>query len=164
MIEEVGKLPVAVDEEKGLNPRPTFCYMCGGPSDMVSIGIILCSTLKDGTHVYYNKDDLAKVLDQLKITEDAIESTREVEDGEKIPSVKPCAKCEAGMAEDLKIVQAGGIFWECSVCTMYGSMVKSEYTDKVRAHVGVFAPEPCLLKFDDCESHEREFGIKRNIN
>ena len=62
-----------------------------------------------------------------------------------------CNTCNEEIAQHKAVVDAGGIYWKCEDCNNNGVIKKNDYSDAVREHMKIKAPDPCGIAFQKNE-------------
>lgn len=75
-----------------------------------------------------------------------------IEEHEKIP-YGLCHDCEEEQKEHRKLVEAGGVYWKCSVCSATGVIRPSEFARQVREKMTIPAPGLCGVEFEGLEGN-----------
>lgn len=146
-----GSIPISKDG--GLEPHLCFCPQCGGDTGEMTIGVVYEALLTNGSKAYYNRGDRRSVTKNLPAGI-YIESTRHVEDGEKLPSSAPCAACQNVNAEMDQVVADGGVHFRCTQCGSIGVIKDSPFAKSIRERAKVKAPDPVGVEFADCRQHK----------
>ncbi len=149
---------IPLHPERGLDPHLTFCTRCGGDTNELTIGVVFKAETADGKKLYANRGQTYKLEKKLNIPLH-LEWT-EVGEREKVPAAGYCDTCTKDLKAQQEMVKAGGIYFRCITCGLNGSLKKNEYTDRIRAHLKIYAPDPCVLQFDKCKDHDN-LGIRR---
>lgn len=134
---------IILDEEKGVNPRLTFCQRCGGETnDLMLVGnqnkVYSCGQCR---LIHYGSvlnikcprcDARNWILDH------------ELDDNERLPASEPCDKCKEMDNE----VANGGIYWKCKDCGSNGAIkAGSQMSIDVRDQMNIKAPDKCGVEF-----------------
>lgn len=131
-------------KEKGLNPHMTYCPRCynDGP-ELVLLGahdkVYKCTNPDCGlAHIGKPKGGVCQKCKTGVVYE------RKIEDHERLPG-SLCKSCE----DQVKMVEAGGIFFKCKDCNTIGAIqAEHPYSKEVRAKLNVQPPDPCGIEFD----------------
>lgn len=144
-------------EEKGLNPRLTYCPACHEEGqELLLLGAAnKVLTCRDCGCRHYGGPPPGGACGGCGKVNPRFE-VRELGDFEKIPG-NVCGKCKEGMEVAAKEVARGGVYWKCKKCKGSGYMVAgSQIAEDVREHTGIAAPAPVGVTFDGCPSCEPE--------
>lgn len=141
---------IPLHPERGIDPHLCFCPRCGGESNSLAVGHILKAE-HEGQTYYANRGQTRKVSQQLGATL----HWEQVEEGERIPGAV-CDACEKELAMQKQVVNEGGIYFQCKECGQRGVIRACNFTEKVREHMKIAAPEPCGVEFNFCVEHGEE--------
>jgi len=149
---------IPISKERGLDPHLTICPSCGGDGDAITVGIIRKATLPNGQTVYANQGQTTKTGRDL-VNKGIINSPYDLawetitDPNERIISSQPCRKCIEHINEMEQIVKEGGVYFKCKECQQDGVIKKNKFTNRVREHTGIEAPDPCGVEFNYCVEH-----------
>jgi len=150
-------MAIYLDKEKGVNPRLTSCRRCG---EAVGVALMGNKGYKEICQacgmVYYGGRDVgvrscvAKRLnehDKEVACGGTLFNREPLEDMESIPC-ELCDTCAKEIEEHRKVVEEGGIYWQCSDCRASG-VIKSNspICAAVRKQTGIEPPGPVGVEF-----------------
>ena len=151
-----GSIPI--DPDKGLDPHLMFCARCGGESNALTIGAMRKAEVEDGKFVYAMRGKTTLTGKDLEKA-GAIANRHDLrwgklDDYERVPDPEPCAKCHTELKEWAELVAEGGVYCQCSQCTMKGVIKPgTELAEAVRGHTKIAAPKPVGMEFENCDQH-----------
>lgn len=122
-------MSIRLHPEKGVNPFLTYCRRCkGDAAELILIGdndgIYQCNAGASvgGPHTMYGRP--TPRLDDGDCEECGHRArwTRigTIQDGQRLPATQPCDTCLKNIEEHKKIVEAGGVYFECEDCKASG--------------------------------------------
>jgi hypothetical protein len=151
-----GSIPI--DPEKGLDPHLMFCARCGGESNALTIGAMRKAEVEDGQYVYAmrGKQNITgkNLEDAGAITNRHNLRWEKLDDNERVPDPEPCAKCKEELETWATLVAEGGVYCQCSQCSMKGVIRPGTVlAEAVRSHTKIEAPSPIRMEFENCDQH-----------
>lgn len=148
---------ITLDSRLGVNPRLTFCTMCGGDSNELALlgdrnYKRQCRNCECWNYGSTASDKCGKCKQQLHDGSKVM-----LDEHERLPSSSPCDDCQ----KLISAVKDGGVFWRCED-GCFGAIKKSKYADQVRLAHNIEAPEPCGVMYDadNCPNKENHKGGK----
>lgn len=157
---------IHLHNEKGVNPRLTFCPRCGGEGkEIVLLGtkerVYTCSECGGQNFGGFDTSMGRPLCGVCGCDQRGNKDFRVIAENEKIPG-SMCASCEKELKEYNQIVADGGVHFKCNECGAQG-VIKSEapFAMEVRKHHGEEYSEKqedgtykaCGVAFDHCAEH-----------
>jgi len=142
---------IPLHPQRGLDPHLTFCRVCGGDAEEITLGAMRKAQLPEGFWVYANTGGTTKVCRDLIKSGAIVDrydlSWEPVGEHEKIPATQPCNKCKEEQEEIVK----GGIYLKCLKCGLRG-IIKAQHqlAIDVRKASGIKAPNPVGFESEGC--------------
>lgn len=141
---------ILLHPKKGVNPRIMACAQCGASCGVALLGrneyVYECSHGNKCIGGRPNADTYSCGCTPYQFHRGA-----KIDDTAVIPGGL-CDKCQQENTLQADIVKEGGIYFKCADCNERGAIRKNEFTEAVRKHAGVYAPDPLGIEFtkNDC--------------
>lgn len=135
---------------RGLDPHLTYCPRCGGEGSGLTIGRLMKGTTYDGRTVFFQAGQKRTVERDMGIS---IQHVEEAKEGERVPDNDICDSCKQEIATQKEVIEAGGVYFRCKECHCEGVIKPNDFTEAVRKHSGIEAPNPVGVEFDHCTEH-----------
>ena len=156
--------------EKGLDPHLTFCPVCQGNAEEITIGVVL-KYYGEETGILLGYGHPGGVLAQELLRQEITYRTEAVRDGERLPAGGPCPDCQADiMHQRLEFeeeIKRGGIHWSCNVCAKFGVVMHNDsigFCANLRGASGIAPPNHLEVRFIRCEQHASQGDKGKWIN
>ncbi len=141
---------IPVSEKHGINPSLVVCIRCGQDTgEIVLPGKVNRYSCSDcGKENLYLQNATHGCPDCKKGNATLTRMNSDVEVPKKVSMGTFCEKCEKEVAEHRKVVEDGGIYWECKDCKSNG-VIKgdAELAKIVRKNAKIYPPKPCGIQF-----------------
>ena len=148
--------------DKGFDPHLTYCPICKGNAEELTIGTVL-KYYGEETDILLGFGHPGGALAHELIRQEVSYRTEAVGEAERLPAGGPCPDCRADiMHQRLEFeeeIKKGGAFWSCQVCGKYGVVVHNDsvgFCAALRGQTGIAPPNYLEVKFVRCEQHASE--------
>ena len=156
--------------EKGLDPHLTFCTICQGDAEELTIVTVL-KYYGEETGILLGYGHPGGVLAQELLDQEITYRTEAVGDAERLPAGGPCPDCQADiMHQRLEFeeeIKRGGVHWTCNVCGQFGVIIANDsvgFCDHMRGTSGIKPPNYLEIRFVRCEQHASEGDRGEYVN